>query len=725
MASQNSTTSKVKKSRHLGIRTRAHDTSPGARRFTNSTRQPDSHAFDSWNSSNHAPPPVTRERDARRSGGFATARSRSSGRQGTAKVRNVSAAPTGRRGRATHHRFRVTLGHRSRCAPWLKAPRASRCTPREDAKPRPERTSNWRGTSTCERATNDESEDLSRWCSGQGVWATPTPRRDESSGRRIFISKDQEGTDPYPHYASNNDCNCYDGVDDVGDDSYGSGTGDYHCPDRRSWATTPFVSPLSKTGLMRRRSWPRYPGTSLSTVLGARSAGVAAGVATEAAAAAASCERWSAASRTHPQVNVNQEWPKENLVERSSSSRGLSKDSRRVKLDEGSTAGSLRYNVDDASHTPKDLLDKGGKAKHGSWGRGNEPLATSPISFAISRISRENTRRAVNDPGREPHGKSTTSIPERSEVVDSAHDSSPELSDWSRGGHNDHTGRQIEQTTVSSQWQQHYAERQGGQRPSPPVQLVTLGSTSAPVKNKKMCYTRNTQGSGKCDLHDAASSGTARKHSCRKSGSLVSDRRIRCDGIGGKVDDANKKEEEEDDGEKEAFCLEGGDLAHRQRGRKKCGQASSLDAGARNAIARLDDGQCERTSQNACSPGVKIDKEEDVRRDDPEVLICEAGRALSEERGPDRTERSAEASKKLAEDELSMGSAGAAGQESGQTRSQKAKEEHTEKAGHEAVTLARLENEMKKILAATMKEKGGDMSACSPAKSVASDPGPR
>lgn len=655
MVSQNSPTSKVKRGRHLGIRTRAQNTSPGARRFTDRTRQPDSHASDAWISSNHAPSPVTRKRDARRSGGLAAAKSRSSSGQGTARVRHSSAAATGHRNRATQNRFRITLGHRSGCAPWVEAPRSSRCTPREDAKLWSERNSNWHGASDFERAVDNQSENLSRWCSDQGVGATLAPTRDECPDSRNF-----------------------------------------HRPDRSPWDSTPFVSPLSKTGLLHRRSCPQYPRTSSSTMPGACSA--------EVETEAASREHWSAANRTPPQATVNQEWTNKSLMERSSSPRVLSKDRRRVKLDEGLTEGCLKYDVDEDSHTPQGLLDKRGMARHGLWAERNEPLATSPISFPISPISRENTRRAVNHPGREPHGKRATVIPESSDVADSAQDLSPELSGWSGVGRNDHTDRKTDQTTVSSQWQQHDAERQEWQRPSPPVQLVTLKSVSSPVKIKMVDNTTNTEESGKCNIYDAVASETAREYSCPTPGSSVF---IHCDDVEGEVDGANKKKEE-DKGEKEAFRFEDGDPAHRQHDTEKDGRTSSLDTEARNTITRLDKG--------GCSPGVKIDKEE-VRRDDSETVIREAERALSDERGLNRTENS----KNLVEDGPSIGSGGVAGQ----SRSLKPREEHTEKAGQEAVTLDRIENEIKNILGAIMKQKGGDMGVCSPVKSITSDPGPR
>lgn len=114
-----------------------------------------------------------------------------------------------------------------------------------------------------------------------------------------------------------------------------------------------------------------------------------------------------------------------------------------------------------------------------------------------------------------------------------------------------------------------------------------------------------------------------------------------------------------------------------------------------------------------------------MRRDNSETVIREAGRALSKGCEADKEERHAEACKELVDEWISIGSAIAACQESGQTRSQQAQEGYTKGVRHENVTLVGLENEIQKILGAILKEKGGGMSAYSPAESVASDPVPR
>lgn len=98
---------------------------------------------------------------------------------------------------------------------------------------------------------------------------------------------------------------------------------------------------------------------------------------------------------------------------------------------------------------------------------------------------------------------------------------------------------------------------------------------------------------------------------------------------------------------------------------------------------------------------------------------------MSEERGPERTERPAEACMELAHERLSTGSATSAGQESRRPRSQQAQDGHTEMVGHENITLVGFEKEVMETLGSVIRGRGVNMSAGSPMNSVASDLGPR
>lgn len=109
-----------------------------------------------------------------------------------------------------------------------------------------------------------------------------------------------------------------------------------------------------------------------------------------------------------------------------------------------------------------------------------------------------------------------------------------------------------------------------------------------------------------------------------------------------------------------------------------------------------------------------------MRRDDPEPVTHETGNTPSDQAG-----RPTEACKESAEEELPMGSAAATGQESGQAGSKQAQEGHIGNAGDEIAPLIRLENDIMDILGSIMGRRGGNMSACSPVNSIASDPGPR
>lgn len=106
-----------------------------------------------------------------------------------------------------------------------------------------------------------------------------------------------------------------------------------------------------------------------------------------------------------------------------------------------------------------------------------------------------------------------------------------------------------------------------------------------------------------------------------------------------------------------------------------------------------------------------------MRQDDPEPVTHEVGKTSA-----DQTGRPAESCKESAEEELPMGSAAATGQESGRAGSQQVQEGHIRNV---IAPLARLENEIMDILGSIMNRRGSNMSACSPVKSVASDPAPR